>query len=163
MPIHRLFNKLTKLILRVDGHWPNSSIELLTALIDLTIVTELELNIDFNQSDVPNTIAGIVALLERMTSIRSLLIPTRTVTPRIICSIVSNRVEHLQIPIHTIDEIKVILKRFDHLSSVTFRFAEDSLVLIGETIQWLLAEDRDFTYRSTKYLLSLWLGKKRKK
>jgi hypothetical protein len=77
-----------------------------------------------------------------------------------ICSIVSYPVQHLQIPINNIEEMKVILKRFDYLSSVTFKFATDSLDPIAEIVQWLLKASRDFTYQSTKFSLSLWLGKK---
>lgn len=71
----------------------------------------------------------------------------------------SDRVRYLQIHVTNIEDIKIILERFDHLSSVTFKFLTDSLVCIAEIIEWLLTKGKDFTYQSTKFSLSLWLGK----
>jgi hypothetical protein len=157
--MHQLFNKLTKLIIRLDGDWPSCSLELLSSLIDLSTITELELNIDFTLGDTAKTIAGIAALLNRTTSVRSLIIPSRTVSVQTICSIVSYPVQHLQIPVNSVEEMKVILKRFDYLSSVTFKFPADSLTPIAQIVEWLMTTSRDFTHQSTKSSLSLWLGK----
>jgi len=157
-----LFNKLTKFILRLDGDWPRNSLELLSSLIDLSTITELELRIDFTLGDISKTTVGIVTFLEKTTNVRSLIIPSRTVSIKTICSIVSHRVQHLQISVNSVEDMKMILKRFDHLSSVTFIFSASSLVPIAEIIEWLIRNDRDFTYQSTQCSLSLWLGKNAK-
>ncbi|CAF3494111.1 unnamed protein product [Rotaria sp. Silwood1] len=153
-----LFNGLTKLTLQLHDHWPDDSLKLLTSFIDLSTITELVLDVNFTQNDSFNTTAGIVTLLEQTSNIRSLIIFTRTVYLQTIFSIVSCRVKHLQTPVNTVEDVKMILKRFDHLFSVTFKFLENSLVSIAEIIEWLVSKDRDFTYQSTQCSLSLWLG-----
>jgi hypothetical protein len=135
---------------------------LLSSLTDLSTITDLELSIDFILGDVINTTLGIIALLEKTTKIQSLIIPNRTVSLQTICSIVSHRIQHLQIPVNSTEDMKLILNRFDHLSSVAFRFLADSLVPITEIIEWLTMKGRDFTYQSTQCSLNLWLGKNTK-
>jgi hypothetical protein len=157
--MHQLFKQLNKLIIILNGDWPNCSLELLSSLIDLSTITELELNIDFKQGDTVKIISGIINLLKRTTNVRSLIFPSRTVSVPTICSIVSYPIQHLQIPVNNVDEMKLILKQFDYLSSVTFKFTADSLNPIAEIIEWLTATSRDFTHQSTKFSLSLWLGK----
>ncbi len=105
---------------------------------------------------------GIAALLEQTSNIQSLIIPTRNTALQSICSIVSYRVQHLQIPVNDVEDMKIILERFDHLSSVTFKFVADSSTFISEIIAWLVTKDRDFTYQSTQFSLNLWFGKSRK-
>jgi hypothetical protein len=117
----------------------------------------LELN--FRQSDSFNTIAGVAGLLEQTSNIRSLIIPSRIVSSQTICSIVSHRVQDLQMFVNSVEDAKMILTRFDHLSSVTFQFSTNSLDSINEIIEWLVLRGKDFTYRSTQSSLNLWLHK----
>jgi hypothetical protein len=79
-----------------------------------------------------------------------------------IYSIVSERVQHLQIIVKSVEDMKIILKQFTHLSSVTFKFSQYSTISITEIVEWLTATTRDFTYQSTKSSVSFWLGKKTK-
>ncbi|CAF2475679.1 unnamed protein product [Rotaria sp. Silwood2] len=155
---HCLFNRLTRLTLQLHEDWPNGSLRLLSSFIDLSTITELVLDINFTQSDSCNTTTCIIALLEQTSSIRSLIILNRHVSLQTICSIVSNRVKNLQIPVNTVEETKMILKRFNHLFSVTFKFLGNSLSSIAEIIEWLVSKGRDFTYQSTQCSLNLWLG-----
>jgi hypothetical protein len=104
---------------------------------------------------------GIAGLLEQTSNIQSLIIPTRNTVLQSICSIVSSRVQHLQIPVNDVEDMKIILERFNHLSSVTFKFVADSSTFISEIIAWLVTKDRDFTYQSTQFSLHLWFGKSR--
>lgn len=106
------------------------------------------------------TITGVTSLLERANQIQTLIISSRTMPMPAICSIMSDQIKHLQMPVNHVEEIKMIIDRFDHLFSVTFHFVIDSLVSITEILDWLLAIRRDFTYQSTKSSLSLWLGRR---
>ncbi len=157
-----MFNRVIKLLVRLNGDWPNSTLELLSSLIDLSTISEIELSIDFTRGNVLKTTAGIVALLEKTTNVRSLIIPCRTAMVQTIYSIVSERVQHLQIIVKSVEDMKIILKQFTHLSSVTFKFSQYSTISITEIVEWLTATTRDFTYQSTKSSVSFWLGKKTK-
>ena len=106
------------------------------------------------------TIEGIVNLLERTTSARTLIISSRTTPMQVICSIVPIRIKHLQVPINNTEDMKVILNRFEHLFSVTFSFATVSSISHTEVFDWLTSLGRDFTNQLTICSLSLWLGKK---
>ena len=105
------------------------------------------------------TIAGVTSLVERAINVNTLIISSRTTPMQAICMMVSDQIKHLQISVNNVEEIKVILDQFDHLFSVTFHFATDSLVSNTEILDWLFAIGKDFTYQSTKASLSLWLGR----
>jgi hypothetical protein len=87
----------------------------------------------------------------------------RSATVPTICSILSYSVQHFEVPVNSVEDMKIILEEFEHLSSITFKFLTDSVTYITEMIEWLLMKGRDFTYQSTQRSLSLWLGKSVKK
>ena len=117
---------------------------------------------NFKPSDSFNTIVGIRALLKQTSNIRSLIISSRSVSLKTICSIVTDSVQDLQILINSVEDAQMILTQFNHLSSVTFKFSANSLGDIAEIIERLASNNKDFTYQSTERSLSLWLDKNMK-
>lgn len=127
----------------------------------MSTITEVVLDINFSEDDSYNTIPYILTLLKQTTNINSLKIMTHMLSFETICSIITHRIKHLQIPVKHIDEMKTVLQRFRDLHSVTFKFTVEKLLQsIVEITEWLATEGRDFTYQSNQISLNLWLGEK---
>jgi hypothetical protein len=70
------------------------------------------------------------------------------------CSIIPHHIKHLKI------DIKIILDRLEHLTSVTFRILNRKKHWQTEMIEWL-SKRRDSTYCIEYDILHAWLGKKK--
>jgi hypothetical protein len=154
-----LFHNLSKLRLQVNGEWPTSSPEFLSTLINLSCLNELVLDVDLTHESAPNTIASIRTLLERASNVRSLIITNPFTNMQSICLVVPRYVQHLEVSVDSVDNMRMILEQLKHLSSITFDLSLDLQNSISEIIEWLINEGRDFTYESSRYSLKLWLNK----
>ncbi|CAF3324838.1 unnamed protein product [Rotaria socialis] len=152
------YNRLTKLRLQIHENWPDGSLDLLSSFIDLSTITGLTLDVNIMENDSSNIAAGITALLQQASHIKSLVIISHTLSLHTICSIISHHIKHLQIPVTSIKDVTLILKQFDHLFSVSFTFRYKSIVSIKEITELLVTKGRDFTYHLTQFSLHLWLG-----
>ena len=147
----------------INGEWPSNSIEFLSTLIDLSHLTALGLYINFDHCSISNTINNIDYLLQQTYNVRSLTLANSFCGSNLngivenLCSIIPHHVKHLDIYDMDLDDIKIVLDRLKHLSSVTFVFLFDMPFSPNEIIGWL-SQRIDFTYLVDNCSLSIWLG-----
>ena len=160
----RLFNRLTKLNLQFHDEWPVNSIEFLSSLIDLSTIIDLELDCDAIQIQneyLSNLITGIHTLLAQTNNIQSLIISTRLIPIGMMYSIIrTHPIRHFEVPVQTIDDIKMVLSDTYNLSSLTFRFPRRILIPIEDILACAAETHSDFRYHSNYQSISLWLGTK---
>jgi hypothetical protein len=73
-----------------------------------------------------------------------------------LCSIIPDHVKHLDIYDIDLDDIKIVLERLKHLSSIAFVFFFDMPFSPTEIIGWL-SQRIHFTYLVDNSSLSIWL------
>jgi hypothetical protein len=156
-----------ELKLRVDGEWPIDSLHFISILVDLLNLQTLSFQSDFDQSTVSNTVENLATLVYRASNICSLiLLPLATdgqynTTMAILCSIVSFHVKHLTLKIQKLDDMKIVVERLQHLSSVSFNLPSDRKINSNEMIDWLINNGRDLTHLENEYSLHFWFGNNR--
>ncbi len=149
--------------LTINGEWPSVSIEYLSTFIDLSQLTSLGLYINIDHCSVSNAISNIGHLLQQAYNVRSLILANSLYGSSFngigdnICSIIPHHIKHLDIYDMDLDNIKILLTRLKHLSSVTFVFFFDMPFSPTEIIGWL-SQRIDFTYLVDNSSLSIWLG-----
>lgn len=79
-----------------------------------------------------------------------------------IISIVPSRIEHLNIPIENLNQIKTIVERCENLARISFFCSE--IKLFEEVKQWFSDNTINTTYQcpENSYMVSVWLEKKKK-
>ena len=159
-----LFEKVIELKLRLDGEWPVDGIHFISLLVNLLNLQTLSFQSDFDQSTVSNTIDNLMKLLHRASNVASLiLLPLDTnghyhVRMATLCSIVSIHVKHLTVKIQKLDDMKTVVERLKHLSSVSFNYPSDRKINSNEMIDWLVNNGRDLTHLEKEYSLHFWFG-----
>ena len=147
----------------IKEQWPSESIDYLSTLIDLSQLSSLGLIVNIEHSFTPDAINNINCLLRRAYNIRSLTLAgtfcgkSFNGNVKKLCSIIPHHVKHLDIHGMKSNDIKIVLTRLKHLSSVTFEFFVDMPISLTEIIEWL-SKRRDFTYLVDDSSLSIWLG-----
>jgi len=153
-----------ELKLRVHGEWPIDSLHFISMLVDLLHLQTLSFQSDFEQSTVSNTVDNLVTLVNRASNICSLiLLPLTTngqynTTMATLCSIVSFHVKHLTSKIQNLDDMKIVVEKLQHLSSVSFNFPSDRKINSNEIIDWLINNGRNFTHLENDYSLHFWFS-----
>jgi hypothetical protein len=156
-----------ELKLRVDGEWPADSLYFILMLVDLINLQTLSFRSNFDQSTVSNTVANLVTLVHRALNIRSLiLLPLSAngqynTTMATLCSLAPFHVKHLTLKIQKLDDMKIVVERLKHLSSVSFNFPSDRKIHSNEMIDRLRNDGRDITHLENEYSLHLWFGNNR--
>jgi hypothetical protein len=149
--------------LTINGKLPFESIEYLSTLIDLSQLTLLGLYINIDHCSVSNTMNDISRLLEQAYNVRSLILANTFFVDGFngivdnLCSIIPHHIKHLDIYDMDLNNIKIVLTRLKHLSSVTFAFFFNMPFSPTEVIGWL-SQRMDFTYLVDNSSLSIWLG-----
>jgi hypothetical protein len=114
-----------------------------------------------------NTISSITLLLNQTSNLRSLLLfdywaPENCIQRlETICSIIPSNIKHLQIRVKDIDDIKYILERLEHLTSVKFEYAQILTINHQEFIQSLAYLNRYLSIWDSQHALYVWLGNKK--
>jgi hypothetical protein len=157
--------------LDIDHHWPFNSLEILSKFIDLSSLTDLTLNISFDNNFISNAIENITILLEQTYNVHSLSINYFIIdvndydtSMEIFCSIIPFHIKYLKIKLlkyenqRIIDDMKIILNRLEYLSSITFQFDPFHSIQFDNIIEWIRNEREDFTYISREHYLHIWLG-----
>ena len=159
-----LFSKVNQLKIRVDGEWPNDSLYFISILVDTSNIQILDFQSHFHQSAILKIIENLIKLINRLSNISSLiLLPINNygiynTTITTLCSILSYNIKHFHIKIEKIDQMKIILEKFKHLSSISFNLPFDRKINIDEIIDWLNINKRDFTYLEYDYSFHLWFN-----
>lgn len=162
-----LFCKVIELKLRVDGQWPIESLHFISMLVNLSNLQILSFQSHFDQSTVSNTIDHLVTLVHRTSNLCSLILLPLGVdgqyhtTMTILCSIVSFHIKHLTLKIQKLDDMKIVVERLQHLSSISFNLPSDRKININEMIDWLISNGRDFIHLENEYSLHFWFGNNR--
>ncbi|CAF3335523.1 unnamed protein product [Rotaria sp. Silwood1] len=164
---HVFFRNVTNLTIDNTSEWPQSSLQFLSTILDLTRITRLSLSVNFIPEHMLNTVANIKLLLSKTSNLHSLLLfdywtPDNCMKRmKTICSIISSNIKHLKIRVKDIDDIKYILEHTEHLTSVTFEYAQILTINRQEFIQSLTCVKRYCSLWDSQYALHVWLGNKK--
>ncbi|CAF4651152.1 unnamed protein product [Rotaria sp. Silwood1] len=164
---HVFFRNVTNLTIDNTSEWPQSSLQFLSTILDLTRITRLSLSVNFIPEHMLNTVANIKLLLSKTSNLHSLLLfdywtPDNCMKRmKTICSIISSNIKHLKIRVKDIDDIKYILEHIEHLTSVTFEYAQILTINRQEFIQSLTCVKRYCSLWDSQYALHVWLGNKK--
>ena len=160
-----LFCKVTELQLRLDGEWPIDALYFISSLIDLSNLQSLSFRSHFEQTTVLNTVDHLTTLIHRASNVISLIIlpinPNEqyNTTMVTLCSIVPLHVRHFTVKIQKLEDMKMVVEKLKHLTSVSFHFPFDRKINSNEMIDWLLNNGRNLTYLENESSLQFWFGK----
>ncbi|CAF0820089.1 unnamed protein product [Rotaria sordida] len=156
---HVLFCNVTNLTIENTSEWPQSSLQVLSTILDLSHITKLSLSVNFIPEYMLNTVANINILLNKTPNLHSLLLfdywtPDNCMKRmETICSIISSNIKYLKIRVKDIDDIKYILEHVEHLTSVTFEYAQILTINREEFIQSLTCLKRYCSLWDSQYAL----------
>jgi hypothetical protein len=76
------------------------------------------------------------------------------------CSVIPHHIKHLKIDVDSMNDMKIILNRLEHLSSVSFRFLNRDAHWKARLKKWILMR-RNVTCHPDLDTLHIWIGQKR--
>ncbi|CAF4734443.1 unnamed protein product [Rotaria sp. Silwood2] len=161
--ITRLFHQVSDLDIRIEGTWSIDCVHLISTLMDLSQLRKLKLIDKFDRNSSQIIITNYLKIFEQVHNVRSLVIiipwlsKTDTKITNQLCSMIPSHIEHLKIDVRSIKDMKIVLERLDHLSSVTFRFFDSTSTWQTKIIEWVLYR-RDLIHCKETSELHLWLG-----
>lgn len=162
------FPNVTNLILGNDGAWLSDSQRFLSSILDLSKISRLSLSVNFFPEYLSKTVSNITILFSHTSNLRSLLLydywTPENCTKRLntICSLMTTNIKHLQIRVKDLNDIKYILEEVDHLTSVTFEYAQMLTINREEFLQSLDYLDRYSSIWNCQNVLHVWLGSKKR-
>ncbi len=121
---------------------------------------------EFPQDFYPNTVISFIHLLKQLSNIHSLVITVTWLDEKYIsnmeyfCSLLPHHIKHLEIDVKLIDDMKIILDRLEHLSSVIFRKCNSEEHWQTDIKEWL-SQRRNAIYDMEYDALHIWLDKKK--
>ena len=139
--------------------------QLLSNLINLVHLTQLSLNLNYDYSMDLNTRAYLKNIFKQISNIRTLEICNNlstiysNITIEDICSLIPSYIEHLKITVKNINDMKIIIDRFEYLSSITFRFSFYKSIPSAKIIESFLNIKKDLTYRKDDCSIRVWLNR----
>ncbi|CAF1337887.1 unnamed protein product [Rotaria sordida] len=137
---------ISQLALDIGGKWWSHAFDYLPLLIDLSQLDEIWLFVPKNR---PFRISTINILFKQACNVRTLGLSydDDDLAPLMdgICSVVSFQIDHLKLKTKSIDSMKLVLERVNHLNSVTFVQHPSSSNSFMEMAQWLIEKGRQFT------------------
>ncbi|CAF0879864.1 unnamed protein product [Adineta steineri] len=161
-----LFHNVTELILDLDDQCSmNASSQTLSNLINLVHLSQLSLNLNYDYSLDLNTRAYLKNIFKQISNIRTLEICNNlstiysNITIEDICSLIPSYIEHLKITVKNINDMKIIIDRFEYLSSITFRFSFYKSIPSAKIIESFLNIKKDLTYRKDDCSIRVWLNR----
>jgi hypothetical protein len=162
-----LFRNVVNLKLGTNGEWPKYSLQFLSTILDLSRIIKLSLHVNFIPEYMSNTISNLNLLFNQAFNIRSLLLydywtPENCMQRmKIICSIIPSNIKHLQIRVKDLEDIKYILERLEHLTSVTFEYAQMLTINRQEFLHSLAYLNRYSSIWDSQYALHVWFGNRK--
>jgi hypothetical protein len=158
-----LFPKVTDLNLEISKDSPLLSLESFSIFINVGQIVQIKLKNDSYTEFKRETFTGIGILLAQAHNLSSLIIEcilNKYVLLRIfnhMYPIIPRQLKHLQIPINSADQIKMILERCKNLSTIIFDIKPK---YTEEIIQWFNDNTVNSTCTKGSKSISVWLGKK---
>lgn len=143
-----------------DGPWPDRASECLSTFINLSSITDLFINFDFDSTSTLNDLTSIKDLFTHTTNLNSLIIDTRSINAQDICSLIPDHVKHLQVSVRKIDDMKLIVEKLDHLLSIAFEIGYETHLSVPDFVIWLAEQRNKSTYTKDTGFLSIWFDKK---
>ncbi len=144
-----VFDQVIELKLELDRQWPLHSLEFLSMTFDLSRLVKISLSISFDKKFAQSTINGLNTLFKQTPNVHTFQNDNYTANAEIICSIVPHHVKYLQTKMTRINDMKIVLERLEHLSSVTFHFPIHSSTYPTKIIKWLKLKKTSFTFWCT--------------
>lgn len=114
-----------------------------------------------------NTVSNIKILFNQALNLHSLLLydywdpDNFMIRMKTICSIISPNIKHLQIRVKNFDDIKYILEHLEHLTSITFEYAQMLTINHQELFQSLAYLNRYSSSWDSQQALHIWLGNRK--
>ena len=157
-----LFRKATKLHLNHTKDWPLAPLNLLSAILDLSQLVEIKLKSNFFRDYKMALVREMATFIQRADNVSSLIITNSsyihksTLTAENICSMVPRHVKYLDVSVRHFQDMKMILERCRHLSSVQFHIRSSKFS--PKIVQWLAENTIYSRYRESERKLVIWLG-----
>lgn len=100
---------------------------------------------------------NVKILFDRACNVDSLEIKADFLSMENICSIVPRRLKNLTVPVKVYEDMEILLKQLNHLSTVTFNCYDnkDPSNLFAQIIKWLIQENKIFTHKEDNNTLKL--------
>ncbi len=134
-------------------------------LLNLSHLTELLLNINYDFALDANTTTNLSNIFKQTSNIHTLEICNNlssiysNTTIEDICLLIPSSIQHLKITVKNINDMKIIIERFEYLSSVTFRFSFCKSIPSAKIIESFLNIKKDLTYRKDDCSIRVWLNR----
>lgn len=160
-----VFANVTELIVDLDGKLPMSLCSSLSQLINLSSLTQFQLNINYDLATDAKTTEYLIDFFRHTSRIHTLEICNNltsihfNTTIEDLCLIVPRSIQHLTITVKNINEMKVLFDRLEFLSSITFRFSFVKSIPSAKIIESFLNIRKDLTYRKNDCSIQVWLNK----
>jgi hypothetical protein len=139
------------------------SLDLLSALLELSSIHRISLELFYNQLSNSNTRMHLSALFSRCCHLKSLTLLPLEIDGQYgmfvdaLLAIVPSQVKHLTFTIQNHEQMERALTTMQHLWSISFNFPYHRKIDGREAIDWLSSNGRIFTYSETDRSLSFWV------
>ncbi|CAF3550412.1 unnamed protein product [Rotaria socialis] len=159
-----LFRNVTELTLDLDYKCPNTLLQSLSNIINLSTVTQVIFNLNYDIDFDLHTRTNLINIFKQTSNIQTFeicnnLSPINACTTiGDICSLIPSHIQHLKITVKNVNEMKIVFDRFKYLSSITFRFSFDTSIPSAKIIESFLNIKNDLTYKNDDSSIRVWLN-----
>ena len=102
------------------------------------------------------TINDLKSLLDQAHNVYSLTIDANQMSMKTLCSLMPSHIKQLSVRLKTFGDMKMIVQRLDHLSTVEFKSAHrQQSLLFARIIEWLIQEQRTFVHEQNRDSLKI--------
>jgi len=160
-----LFPNVTEIDFDFQQNWPLLSLQSFFILIDISRIVHMRIHNDYFIEYNENTWMDIGIFMEQAHNLSLLIIQLKFnlhFSDRItknIYSILPRRVKHLEIPISNLEQIKMIFKRCENLSTIEFYY--EDIKLGKQVTSWFSHNTTNTTCKESYGRVSVWFGKKK--
>ncbi|CAF0798936.1 unnamed protein product [Rotaria sp. Silwood1] len=164
LPPYPLFRNVTELTLDLDYKCPSCLSQPLSSLINLSYITQLSLNLNYDLAFDLYTAANLINIFKQTSNIHTFEIYNNlssinsNTTVEDICLLIPSYIQHLKITVKNVNEMKIVFDRFQYLSSITFRFSFDTCIPSAKVIESFLNIKNDLTYKKDDCSIRVWLN-----
>lgn len=141
------------------------SIEVLSTLVDTSRLQHISICLTTGFQPAYNPLVDIVILLERATSLRSLVLCSTWrwydyfQNVKSIFWMLPTFIQHVQVDIRSVKQMEELFERKARISSMSFRSVRRTRVQFDDFLSWLTERGTNFTSKTVGHELHVWLGK----